>query len=77
MERAVVVDFTDEVEGLACSISRNEDCGDRGVRIVDDYFYCSYLRLLPPVEGEVVAIGVGRAGGYSASRPKQINAIND
>ena len=63
VEWTVVVDFADEVKGLASGVGRDADRGDWGGGIVDGELRRSNLLLLPPTEGEGVAIGVGRGGG--------------
>ena len=60
MEGTVVVDFANDVNGIASSIGRDMYCGYRLVRLVDSHFRCAYLWLLPPKEGETVAVRVIR-----------------
>ena len=54
----VVVDFADEVDDVAFRVGGNANGGYRLVRLVNRHFRPAYLRLLPPKEGEAVAIRV-------------------
>ena len=64
---AVVVDFADDVDGVASrSIGGDGDGGGGLVGMIDKDFGGAYLGLLPPKEGEVVGIGVGRTGCIEA-----------
>ncbi len=67
MEGTVVVDFADDVDGISRGTFIGDVlagiCGDmyrgcRLVRLVDGHFRLAYLRLLPPAEGEAVAVRV-------------------
>ena len=67
MKWAVVMDFTDDMNGGIASIGRNMDCSYGLVRMFDGYFRRTYLRLLPPKEGQTVAVGVFRLGSIKTN----------
>ena len=58
MEWAVVVNFTDKVQLTFVCISWNLNVGFGLIRLRDDGLGGADLRLLPPKEGERIAIGV-------------------
>ena len=58
VEGTVVVDFADEMDGVALSVCGNTKGCDRLVRLVNRYFRSANLRLLPPKEGEGVTIWI-------------------
>ena len=58
MERAVVVNFTDKVQLTFVCISRNLNVGFGLIRLSDDGLGGTDFWLLPPMEGERIAIGV-------------------
>ena len=55
VEGTVVVDFADEMDGVALGVCGNTKGCYRLVRLVNRYFRSANLRLLPPKEGEGVA----------------------
>ena len=59
VERTAVVNFADEVDGVTLRVGGNADGGYRLVSGLDSDAGMAYLRLLPPKEGEGVAVGVG------------------
>ena len=67
MKWAVVMDFTDDMNGGIASIGRNMDCSYGLVRMFDGYFRRTNLRLLPPKEGQTVAVGVFRLGSIKTN----------
>jgi len=66
VEGTVVVDFADEVDGVALCVCGNADGCYRLVGLVDCYLCFANLRLLPPKEAEGVAIRVEGFRGVEA-----------
>ena len=63
MERTVVMDFADEMDGVVSGICRDADGGDGLVCGFDGDGSLADFGLLPPEEGEGVTIRVNRVSG--------------